>query len=111
MPSENNRKYLIIPELLPFQLGWGGFFLTDDGISGGSRISRWGGRRPVGGGGGANLRRVHFSAKTKEIDPVGGARAAVPPWIRQWVYLNLYGVTGAGCLNEEGKVAWPKDIA
>ena len=36
--------------------------------SGGSRISRWGG---------ANLRRVHFSAKTyakmKEIDPVGGA--------------------------------------
>ena len=39
--------------------------------NGGSRISRWGGgRRPVGGGG-ANLRRIHFSAKTKEIDPVG----------------------------------------
>ena len=35
------------------------------------------------GGGGANLRRVHFStktyAKTKEIDPVGGARAGGAP--------------------------------
>ena len=43
-------------------------------ISGGSRISRLGERRPVGGG--TNLRRVHFLAKTyaktKEIDPVGG---------------------------------------
>ena len=33
--------------------------------------------------GGTNLRHVHFLAKTyaktKEIDPVGGARAAVPP--------------------------------
>ena len=42
--------------------------------SGGSRISCWGG---------ANLRRVHFSAKTyvkmKEIDPVGGeARRGAP---------------------------------
>ena len=41
---------------------------------------------PVGGG--ANLQRVHFSAKTyaktKEIDPVGGgARRRRPPWIRQ----------------------------
>ena len=40
-----------------------------------------GGRRPVGGG--ANLQRVHFSAKTyvkmKEIDPVWGARTAEPP--------------------------------
>ena len=42
---------------------------------------------PIGGApthwGGANLRCVHFSAKTyvktKEIDPVGGARTAVPP--------------------------------
>ena len=46
-----------------------------------------GGRRPVGGG--ANLWHIHFSvktyAKTKEIDPVGGARAAAPPWIRQWL--------------------------
>ena len=34
-------------------------------------------------GGGANLQRVHFStktyAKTKEIDPVGGARAGGAP--------------------------------
>ena len=41
--------------------------------SGGSRISRWGGVDPLGG---ANLQRIHFSAKTcaktKEIDPVGG---------------------------------------
>ena len=56
--------------------------------SGGSRISRWGGggRRPVGRG--ADLRRVHFLAKTyvktKEMDPVGGARAGGAPWIRQW---------------------------
>ena len=38
---------------------------------------------PVWGGGGANLRRVHFSAKTyvktKEIDPVGGGAPAAPP--------------------------------
>ena len=43
---------------------------------------------PVGGGGGADLRRVHFSAKTyakmKEMDPVGGRRRR-PPWIRQWL--------------------------
>ena len=54
-------------------------------ISGGFRISRWGG----GGGGGAdllggaNLRCVHFLAKmyakTKEMDPVGGARADGAP--------------------------------
>ena len=41
---------------------------------------------PVGGGG-ADLRRVHFLAKTyakmKEMDPVGGARAGGAPWIRQ----------------------------
>ena len=56
---------------------------------------------PVGGAptrwGGTNLRRVHFSVKTyvkmKEIDPVGGARATAPPWIRQcsriqWYYNN-----------------------
>ena len=41
-----------------------------------------------GGGGGTNLRHVHFSVKTyvktKEIDPVGGGGgAAAPPWIRQ----------------------------
>ena len=47
--------------------------------SGGSRIFRW-------GGGDADLRRVHFSAKTyakmKEMDPVGvggGARAGSTP--------------------------------
>ena len=40
---------------------------------------------PVGGGGGADLRRIHFSAKMyakmKEIDPVGGegARAGGAP--------------------------------
>ena len=48
---------------------------------------------PVGGGGAdplgghANLRRVHFLAKTyvktKENDPVGGARSGGAPWIRQ----------------------------
>ena len=45
----------------------------------------------VGGGadllGGANLRHVRFSVKTnvktKELDPVGGARAGGAPWIRQ----------------------------
>ena len=46
--------------------------------SGGSRIYRW------GGGGGADLRRVHFLAKmyvkTKEMDPAGGGRVpAAPP--------------------------------
>ena len=43
-------------------------------ISGGSRISRWGGRRPVGGV--PTSQHVHFLAKTyvktKEIDPGGG---------------------------------------
>ena len=54
-----------------------------------------GGGQPVGGGGGgrANLRYVHFLAKmyakTKEIDPVGGAHAAAPPWIRQCVCINF----------------------
>ena len=49
-------------------------------LSGGSRISRWGGggAEPLGG---ADLRRGCFSAKTdvkmKELDPVGGGRA--PP--------------------------------
>ena len=50
---------------------------------------------PIGGAptrwGGANLQRIHFSAKTyakmKEIDPVGGACAAAPPWIRQCMRL------------------------
>ena len=55
-------------------------------LSGGSRISRWGGRRAVGG---ANLRCRRFLvktyAKTKELDPVGVGRApAAPPRIRQW---------------------------
>ena len=49
--------------------------------SGGSRISRWGGRRPVVGG--TNLQCVHFLAKTyaktKEMDPVGGACAGGAP--------------------------------
>ena len=48
--------------------------------SGRSRISRWGALTHWGG---ANLRRVHFSAKmyvkTKEIDPVGGACTMAPP--------------------------------
>ena len=39
-------------------------------------------------GGGANLQCIHFLAKTyaktKEIDPVGGAHAGGAPWIRQW---------------------------
>ena len=52
-------------------------------FSGGSRISRWGGADLLGG---ANLRHVHFLAKTcakmKEIDPVGGG-AGGAPWIRQ----------------------------
>ena len=56
--------------------------------SGGSRISRWGGADPLGGG--ANLRCIHFSAKTyaktKEIDPVGGGgHTGGAPWIRQWL--------------------------
>ena len=42
--------------------------------SGGSRISHWGG---------ANLQRIHFLVKTytktKEMDPVGGARAGGAP--------------------------------
>ena len=49
---------------------------------------------PVGG---ANLRRLHFLAKmyvkTKEIDPVGGARAGGTTWIRQclclWISTTL----------------------
>ena len=39
-----------------------------------------GGPQPVGGG--ANLRRIHFSAKmyakTKEMDPVGGRAGGAP---------------------------------
>ena len=52
--------------------------------SGGSRISRWGGG-VLTHWRGANLRHVHFSAKTyaktKEIDPVGGGGhvPAAPP--------------------------------
>ena len=53
-----------------------------------SLVTQWqiqdfplGGHQPVGGGG-ANLRRVHFLAKmyvkTKEIDPVGGACRGAP---------------------------------
>ena len=49
-------------------------------ISDGSRISHWGVPTHWGG---ANLRRIHFSVKTyvktKEIDPVGGARAGDAP--------------------------------
>ena len=53
---------------------------------------------PVGGdadplGGGANLRHIHFSAKTyaktKEIDPVGGACAMVPPGSTNALYSAL----------------------
>ena len=46
-------------------------------ISGGSRIFHWGG---------ANLRRVHFSAKTKEMNPVGGGGAGGAPWIGQCLF-------------------------
>ena len=50
--------------------------------SGGSRIFRWGGA-PSRWGGGANLQRGYSSAKmyakTKELDPVGGARAGGAP--------------------------------
>ena len=45
-----------------------------------------GGGAPTRWGGGGNLRHVHFWAKTKEIDPVGGGggrRGAPPRWIRQ----------------------------
>ena len=48
---------------------------------------RGGGARVVGGGGGADLLCGHFLAKTyaktKELDPVGGASAGGAPWIRQ----------------------------
>ena len=59
--------------------------------SGGSRISCLGGHCPVGGGGGANLRHVHFLAKMyakmKEIDPVGGGGApAAPPGSANGIY-------------------------
>ena len=64
-------------------------------FSGGSRISHWGGTDPLGG---ANLQRVHFLAKTyvkvKEIDPVGGACTAAPPWICQW-FLTVKGTDGS----------------
>ena len=64
-------------------------------ISGGSRISRWGGADPLGG---ANLRCVHFSlktyAKTKEMDPVGRERAGGAPWIRQCLYVHYFGLDG-----------------
>ena len=58
-------------------------------ISGGSRISCWGGGADQLGG--ANLQHIHFLGKTyakmKEIDPVGGGgvRAGGAPWIRQWI--------------------------
>ena len=42
-----------------------------------------GGADPLGGGGGTDLRCVHFSAKTyvkmKEMDPVGERAPAAPP--------------------------------
>ena len=52
-----------------------------------------GGAPTCWGGGGANLRRVHFSAKPyvkmKEIDPVGGrARRGAPPGSAN-VFINL----------------------
>ena len=49
--------------------------------SGGSRISHWGSTDPLGGG--TNLQCIHFSAKTyaktKEMDPFGGAHAGGAP--------------------------------
>ena len=49
-------------------------------ISGRSRISHWGGCRPVGG---TDPPCIHFLAKTcakmKEMDPVGGHMLAAPP--------------------------------
>ena len=53
--------------------------------SGGSRISRWGGRRPVGGGGHRPPTRTLFGKNICENERNGscwGAPAA-PPWIRQ----------------------------
>ena len=58
---------------------------------------------PVGGGGGANLRRGHFLgkmyAKMKELDPVGGggARAAAPPRSANDKDLGAHLVAGAMC--------------
>ena len=54
------------------------------------------------GGGGANLRHVHFLAKmyakTKEIDPVGGGRAlAAPPGSANGLQLKLL---------KNGKIFW-----
>ena len=57
---------------------------------------------PVGGAltcwGGANLRCIHFSAKTcvktKEIDPVGGgAHASSAPWIHQCIQELVHSLT------------------
>ena len=63
--------------------------------SGGSRISHGeGGAEPLGG---ANLQHMRFLAKTyaktKELDPLGRARASSDPRIRQWsttTYAPLY---------------------
>ena len=65
------------------------FTVADPGFPVGGAPTRWGG---------ANLRRIHFSAKmyvkTKEIDPVGGARAAAPPldppMIHNGVFHTIY---------------------
>ena len=60
-------------------------------ISSGSRISHWGGADPLGGG--ADLRRVHFSAKMyvkmKEIDPVGGGMCRWHPAGSANGYINI----------------------
>ena len=59
--------------------------------------------RAVGGGGGADLRCGHFSAKTyaktKELDPVGGGgvHTGGTPWIRQWYWCNIEEGTLSAC--------------
>ena len=76
MAGENNSNLhqglenLDMAEMAPT-----GSLKTVDVASGGSRISRWGGADPLGG---ADLQRVHFLAKTKEIDPVGGGPGGAP---------------------------------
>ena len=58
----------------------------------GSRISRWEGRQSAGGGG-ADLRRGHFSvkmyAKMKELGSFGGRVPAAPPGSARINQLNL----------------------
>ena len=80
--------------------------------SGGSRILRWGGRRAVRGG--ANLQRRYSSAKmyakTKELDPVGGARAGGAPPRSANVKHNHLGKLCASCTLVQHVPACSEDI-